>query len=165
MKAVVERLRFVAILAVIGFAVTAAATFGGSIAKSVKLIADLIDGQWSDELAVVRVLEVIDSYLLAVVQLIVSIGLYELFIGELSVPDWLRVSSLDDLKKPIIDVLIVFAAVKAIEGLVKADKPLDGLIIAGSYAVVMLSLTAFRAVKSVAKAPPVDHDPVRTELD
>ena len=63
-------------------------------------------------------------------------------------PEWLRVRSLDELKKPIIDVLILFVAIKGIEQLFEAPLPLDGLLSATSVAVIVLSLTAFRALTS-----------------
>ena len=86
MRTVLERFRFLAVIAVIGLAVTAAATFGWSVAKSVKFVSDLLSGEWRNELMVVKLLQVIDTYLLAVVQLITAVGLYELFIGDIDAP-------------------------------------------------------------------------------
>ncbi|MEY4165339.1 MAG: hypothetical protein RL419_1181, partial [Actinomycetota bacterium] len=94
---------------------------------------------------IVQLLGVIDMYLLAVVQLIVTIGLYELFIDELAVPQWLRVDSLDGLKKSIIDVLIVYMGVKGIEGLLTKKDALDSLSFSGAVAILVIALTAFRA--------------------
>jgi uncharacterized membrane protein YqhA len=71
----------------------------------------------------VDLLEVVDTYLLAIVQLIVVIGLYELFVGALDVPGWLKARSLEDLKKSIVDVLIVFIRVKGVERLVAVKNP------------------------------------------
>jgi uncharacterized membrane protein YqhA len=42
---------------------------------------------------------VVDSYLLAVVLVIVVIGLYQLFINDVDVPEWLQAKSLEDLTK------------------------------------------------------------------
>jgi uncharacterized membrane protein YqhA len=101
---------------------------------------------------VVKVLQVIDTYLLAVVQLITAIGLYELFIGQLDTPEWLEVHSLDDLKKPIVDMLVVYVGVKGVEALVKAERPMDALLSAGAVGIIVLSLTAFRLAKTAGKA-------------
>jgi len=65
-------------------------------------------------LAIAGLLEIIDTYLLAIVQLIVVIGLYELFVGPLKVPAWLKARSLDDLEKSIIDVLIIYNSAVAV---------------------------------------------------
>lgn len=147
--------RYLVLLAVLGLVGTTVATFGLAIAKTVKLFVDMAAGGWRDDLAVVSVLKAMDTYLLAVVQLIVAIGLYELFIGVLAVPDWLRVRSLDELKKPIVDVLILFAAIKGIEKLFEASVALDGLLSAASVAIIIVSLTVFRALTSKRAAS--DH--------
>ena len=75
--------RYLVIIAVIGLSITTIASFGWSVAKSVQLIVDLMQGEWRSDMSVVRLLSVIDMYLISIVQLIVVIGLYELFIDEL----------------------------------------------------------------------------------
>ena len=138
-------------IAVAGLLITTVTSFGWSVAKSIQLVVDVVDGQWKSDLAVVKLLGVIDMYLIAVVQLIVVIGLYELFVAELRVPEWLRVDSLNDLKKSIIDILVVFVAVKAIEGILKQPEPVDGLFFSLSAAVIILVLTLFRWQASLTK--------------
>jgi uncharacterized membrane protein YqhA len=128
----------------VGLFVTMLATLGLSVAQTVKLITDMLDGTWKSEIVVVSVLGVVDAYLLVVVQLIVMIGLYELFVGDLDVPAWLETRSLDQLKKPILDVLVVFVSIKGIEQLVVLDDPNDQLMSVGAVAVLILAITAFR---------------------
>ena len=148
--------RYLALIAVIGLTATTVATFGLAIAKTVSLIDKTLAGGWRDELIVVAVLESVDTYLLAVVQLIVVVGLYELFIGDLELPSWLEARSLEDLKKPIIDVLVVFVAIKGIEGLIVADEPNDALASVGAVALLIVALTIFRALtaQGPGKVPP-----------
>ena len=143
--------RYLVLIAVVGLAITTVASFGWSVAKSIQLIIDLMQGEWRTDMSVVRLLSVIDMYLISIVQLIVVIGLYELFIAELQVPEWLRVDSLNDLKKSIIDVLVVFMAVKGIEGLLKKSEPLDALVFAGAVGILILVLTLFRWQASFSK--------------
>jgi uncharacterized membrane protein YqhA len=137
--------RYLALLAVVGLGATTVATFVWSLAKSVKLIGDLLEGEWRDELKIVDLLKVVDSYLIAVVLLIVTLGLYELFVGGLEVPEWLHARSLDDLKKSIVDVLIVFIGVKGVEGLLSSKKALDTLYSTVAVAVLIGALTYFRS--------------------
>jgi uncharacterized membrane protein YqhA len=157
--------RYLAAVAVLGLSVTMLATFALAIARTATLISTMIDGGWREELIVVSLLKAIDTYLLAVVQLIVVVGIYELFIGDLALPDWLEARSLEDLKKPIIDVLVVFIAIKGIEKLFIADKPIDALTSVGAVAVLILTLTAFRsltassAASARSKASGRDGDP------
>ncbi|MBU3704399.1 MAG: YqhA family protein [Ilumatobacteraceae bacterium] len=143
--------RYIAIIAVIGLLVTSVATFGWSIARTVLFVDDLFQGKWRSDDQVVSLLKTIDTYLLALVQFIIVIGLYELFIGELDVPQWLKIDSLDDLKKSIIDILVIFVAVKGIEGLLKQKDPLDALTFVGASASLILVLTLFRIAKVADK--------------
>lgn len=159
MKLVLERIRHVVVVAVAGLTVTMMVTFAWAIAKTVRLIGVLLDGGWRNDLSMVDLLEVIETYLLAIVQLIVAIGLYELFIGALDVPDWLKARSLEDLKKSIVDVLIVFIGVKGVERLVAIQEPLDALTYTGAVATLIAALSLFRLKPS--RTAPRDPDSTR----
>ena len=159
MKRVLERARHIAVLAVAGLGVTMSVTFVWAIAKTVRLISVLLDGGWRNDLSMVDLLEVIDTHLLAIVQLIVMIGLYELFIGELDVPEWLTARSLEDLKKPIVDVLIVFIGVKGVERLVATKKPLEALTHTGAVAILIAALWLFKLKPFGDKGPVKDAGP------
>ena len=156
-KRILENVRHVAIVAVAGLTVTMTMTFVWAIAKKVRLIGVLLDGGWRNDLSIVDLLEVIDTYLLAIVQLIVVIGLYELFIDELDVPDWLTARSLEDLKKSIVDVLIVFIGVKGVERLIATKVPLDALTHAGAVAILIAALWLFKQ-KSYRDKPLAEAD-------
>lgn len=143
--------RYIAIIAVIGLLATSVSTFGWSIARTVLFISDLFEGKWRTDEQVIALLKTIDIYLLALVQFIMVIGLYELFIGELDVPEWLKIDSIDDLKKSIVDILVIFVAVKGIEGLLKQKDPLDALTFVGAAASLILVLTLFRLAKEAGK--------------
>lgn len=139
--------RYIAIVAVIGLLVTSVSTFGWSVARTVLFVSDLFEGKWRSDEQVIALLKTIDIYLLALIQFIMVIGLYELFIGELDVPEWLKIDSIDDLKKSIVDILVIFVAVKGIEGLLKQKDPLDALTFVGAASSLILVLTLFRFVK------------------
>jgi len=140
----VGAIRYLAILAVAGLTVTTLATSWISLGKTIELIRAIADDTTSTDLLIVKVLVTFDGYLLAVVQLIVAMGLYELFIGQVDVPTWLDVRSLDDLKKPIVDVLIVFLSVNAIESYLIASTSTDAMERSIAAAVLIGALTAYR---------------------
>ncbi len=146
-------IRYLALIAVLGLTATTIATFCVAIAKTISLSSSVIGGAWKNELIIVKILEAIDTHLLAVVQLIVAIGLYELFIGDLAMPKWLEARSLEDLKKPIIDVLVVFVSIKGIERFLIAESALDSLYSVGAAALLIIPLTAFRALAKKPATP------------
>src|SRR5579884_4082642 len=60
----------------------------------------------------VEFIELIDLFLLGTVLYIIALGLYELFIDDkLSMPLWLEIVNLDDLKETLLRVIIVLLAV------------------------------------------------------
>ena len=152
------QVRHLAVLAVIGLLVTTVFSYVWALVRTVSLADDLLRGAWHDDSVLIDLLGVIDLYLLATVQLIVVLGLYELFVGDLDLPDWLEAKSLDDLKKPLIDMLVVFVAVKGVEQLASGRRPLDTLSSVGAVAVLILALTVFRAVKTTPSGRPTRPD-------
>lgn len=153
MNRFLEHVRYVVVIAVAGLILTMSVTFAWAIAKTVRLMGTLLDGGWRSDLSMVDLLEVIDTYLLAIVQLIVAIGLYELFISALDVPDWLKARSLEDLKKSIVDVLIVFIGVKGVERLVAVQEPIDALTYTAAVAILIAALSLFRLKPSRYEPP------------
>ena len=136
--------RHLVLVSVLGFGALALVTSVWAVAKTVKLVDSLLDGGWRRSAALVSLLQAVDIYLLAVVLLIVAFGLYELFIGDLDLPGWLVVRTFDELKKSIIDVLVVFVAVRGIEELFTVPDAADRLMSVGAVALLIGALTFFK---------------------
>jgi uncharacterized membrane protein YqhA len=92
----------------------------------------------------VKLLDVIDIYLLGAVLLILAVGLVELFVTSVRLPAWLEIHSLSDLKGKLIDVIQMVAAIKFLEKLVTAEEALDVLWYALAVSIVILALLAVR---------------------
>ena len=83
----------------------------GSI-EMIRVIIDAAINGTKLKLTIVEVLTAVDAILLGTVLLVIGYGLYELFIDEdLSVPVWLQVHDLDDLKSKLIGVVVALIAV------------------------------------------------------
>lgn len=133
--------------AALALGVTAAITFAWGVVKVWKLAKLLLQGGKEDAISIVRLLEVIDVFLLGTVLMILAIGLVELFITELRLPQWLVINSLGDLKVKFIDVLQLVAAIKFLEKLVLDDSALDVLWYGLAVAVVIGVLLAVRVIR------------------
>jgi uncharacterized membrane protein YqhA len=153
-KRVLDRAPLLAVVGVVGLAVTSVVTSVWTVAKTVQLVVDLLDGGWRDDASIVDLLVVVEGYLLAVVQVIIAVGLYELFVGDLDVPDWLVARSFDDLKAWLVDSLVVFVAIKGVERLVATKDPMDALTNSGAVAILLVALTIFRLPKAAKKGEP-----------
>lgn len=150
---VVGATRYVALIAVVGLGLLSLTTFVWAIAKSVKLVDTLVHGGWKRSTSLVVLLQAVDVYLLAVVLLIVALGLYELFVGSLLLPQWLVVHSFDELKKSVIDVLVVFVAVRGVEDLFTVPEAADRLMSVGAVALLIGALTFFKWRPSAKSTP------------
>ncbi len=91
----------------------------------------------------IAMIEVVDGFLIGTVLYIISVGLYELFIGSLDVPKWLIIKTLDDLKTKLQSVVIMVLAVLFLSKVAAWEDPAETLMFAIAIAVVIAALTYF----------------------
>lgn len=102
----------------------------------------------------VEFIELIDLFLLGTVLYIIALGLYELFIDDkLSMPPWLVITSLDDLKGKLIGVVIVLLAVTFLGAVVNWDNSPTILALGISTGLVLLALGYILTRSSPAHSP------------
>lgn len=93
-------------------------------------------------------IETIDLFLLGTVFFIISLGLYELFIDDtISLPEWLVIHTLDDLKNKLLGVVVVVMAVVFLGHVVNWHGEQELLWLGGAIALVAASLTWFLGSK------------------
>lgn len=120
----------------------------GSLAF-VKELSHLQAGQ-HDPGMVLNFISAVDNFLFAMVLLIFSMGIYELFVSKIDPvsrnpetrPNWLRITSLDDLKAYLGKVVLMILIVSFFEQSfhLKYHQPLDLLYLGGGIVLVALSL-------------------------
>ena len=59
----------------------------------------------------IEIVEYVHTFLIGTVLYITSIGFYQLFIGEIEFPGWLKIHSTDELETSLIGVTVVVLAV------------------------------------------------------
>ncbi len=131
--------------------VTAVVTFVWGCAKVWSFVRLLLDDGADSAEAIVRLLEVIDLYLLGTVLLIFAAGMIELFITPLRLPKWLVIDSLSDLKGKLIDVIQLVAAIKFLEKLVLDKDAIDVLWYGIATSLVIAVLAGVRWSRSVSE--------------
>jgi uncharacterized membrane protein YqhA len=146
----VGNLRYLVIVAVVGIAVQAIATYGWAVWVTVDFGQELLTSSaWQQDDTIVELLQVLDLYLIGTVLIITAIGLYELFIGEVQLPSWLVIRTLSDLKSKIVEVIVLVIGIKFVEKLVTAKEPIDVLWYGLGSAAVMAVLIGWNSLKSV----------------
>lgn len=146
MKWIVERARYLSYIPIIGMLVGVLAAIYVGAEKTVKVIQIAVLHHESNSPTLYVLFEALDSFLVAVALLVISVSLYELFIGGLKVPDWMLVKNLDELKAKFGSVLIPIMAVKFVQKLLQSESSLDTLYYGIAVALVSFALTAFNFV-------------------
>jgi uncharacterized membrane protein YqhA len=93
-------------------------------------------------------IEAADLFLLATVFYLMTVGLYELFVGErIELPAWMAIESLDDLKTKLCKVIIVLLGVLFLGEAVHWDGAANLLPYGAATALMISALTFFLSAK------------------
>ena len=113
LKFCLERGKYIILLAVVSTFLASAATFIWGTVRMITNVVSLIPAliTHEGEHSGVQMIASLDSLLLAIVLYIFSVAIYELFFGEIDVPEWLVIKNLDGLKEKLASVIILILAV------------------------------------------------------
>lgn len=144
LKKVLENSRFLVLIAVIGSLIGTVALLILGIYEIVEIVLEVSHGLIESKKIVLGLIEIIDTFLMATVFLIISIGLYELFIDStLKLPEWLEINSLDDLKAKLVGVVIIVLSVIFLGNTANWKGGQEILYLGGGVAAVIFALTYF----------------------
>ena len=139
MKWIIEKSRYAAYIGVLALLVCSLTAYVLGVYKTVKTVAAIALGEAKDDLALVALFDCLDTILVGTAMLVISVSIYELFIGELKVPDWMLVRNLNELKANFSFVIIPLMSVKFLQKLLQAENALDTLYYGIGVALVTLS--------------------------
>lgn len=94
-----------------------------------------------------KFISIMDIHLLSVVLYIFAVGLYELFVDKLNVPEWLKIESIDNLKAKLSSVIVLILAITFTKKLVEWKNALETLMFGIAVAVVIAVLVFYYKVK------------------
>lgn len=106
-------------------------------------MAGLVTSYGKDPFAAISLIEVMDAFLIATALIIFGLGLYELFVEDLSLPEPLVVHNLHDLKAKLASIIVLVMAVTFLRHLVEWKDPQGTLFLGISVATVSAVLIAF----------------------
>ena len=144
LKKILVASRYTIILSVLGLLLASLSLLVNGVYKIIKVIVAMIGEGATDKRALVGFIEAADLFLLAVALYIIAIGLYDLFIDpDIEMPEWLNIRSLGDLKKKLLDVIIVILGVIFLGKVVNWDGGVEIIYFGGGIALVIAALTYF----------------------
>ncbi len=142
MKRVLENSRYVVLIAVVSLLVAAIATFLWGAVQTFFLIGKFIATPM-DTALIVPIVQLMDLFLLGTVLLVFALGLHELFIQKLDMPEWLEIDDLKKLKGKLSDVVVLILGIKFLEKLIDSKSAQDTLMTGVGVAVVIGALVLF----------------------
>ncbi len=142
MKRILENSKYIVLIGVISLLFAAIATFLWGAAQTFFLVAKFVATP-TDAGLIVPIVQLMDLFLLGTVLLVFALGLYELFIGKLALPEWLVIDDLKKLKGKLSDVVILIIGIKFLEKLIESKNAQDTLMTGIAVAVVIGALVLF----------------------
>ncbi len=143
MKILLEKSKYLVLIAVLFSLAASVAAFVWGGFKTVELIISLVSSSGKSPHASIDLIALMDTFLIAAALLLFAVGMYELFIEDLSLPPWLVIHNLHDLKQKLSSVIILVLAVTFLEHLVEWKDPLGTLYFGLAVAFVSAALIAF----------------------
>ena len=151
--------RVLVVIAIIGMIITSMIVIIAAFGEVFRILSFFIhEGILAEEAGSflsVTVTEMIDLYLIGLVLIIMSLGLYQLFIdSDVDLPEWLDTPSFDVLKARL---LIVVAVVLPVMFLGYAATATDGTFIAGLGIAISLVMLAIGYLLSIASKGQIER--------
>lgn len=163
MKLLIEKSRYIAYIGVLVLFVCSLTAYVLSVYKTVKTVAAIALNETKDDFALIALFDCLDIVLVATAMLVISVSLYELFIGELKVPDWMLVRNLDELKSKLSFVVIPVMSVKFLQKLLQGENALDTLYYGVGIALVTGALAYFNFVNEKERMDELEVHPEEEE--
>ncbi len=143
MKRVLESGRYLVVIGVAASMVASAAAFIWGAYKTVMLLIEMVQTQGKDVVATTGLIALMDKFLIAAGLYIFAVALYELFVADLTLPDWLVTHNLHQIKSRMSSVIILVLAIVFLEHVIEWKNAQDTLMIGIAIAVVTGALIAF----------------------
>lgn len=143
MKTILEKSRYLTLIGIVSLLVAALTAFAWGTLRTFHAVTLVIKSLGADAAITIEFIEIVDSFLIATAILIFAVSLYELFIGEINLPEWMLAHNLHDLKAKLSSMVVLVMGVKFLQKLVDYKDAEDLLRVGLSIAAVSAVLIAF----------------------
>jgi len=144
MKKLFEKSTYLIFIAALVLLVSSIFALLWGTVKAIKVWSLMISSLGQDSAISLGMIQLVDAFLIAVVLYIFAVSVYELFVGDLALPEWMVVHNLDELKVKLGSVIVLVMAVRFVEHLFEElTAPLEVVYYAIATAVVAAALIAF----------------------
>ncbi len=110
MKGFLEQSRYILLIAVGALLLASITLLVWGAYKTLDTVWGVFNGKDTSTITITFI-ELIDTLLVAAVLYVFAVAIYELFVGDLKLPDWLVIHNLDELKTKLASVIVLIIAV------------------------------------------------------
>jgi uncharacterized membrane protein YqhA len=142
MGKLLEKSRYLGLVGVISLLLASLVAFLWGAVKTVRAITAIVGGLGKDPYIAVSLVELVDSFLIATALFVFAVSMYEMFIEEIALPEWMLAKDLPELKEKLGGVIILVMVVTFLEHLVEWKAPYDSLLFAVAVGIVSAALIA-----------------------
>ena len=135
--------RYLVVIGVVALLVSALAAFGWGVVLTVDAVILIATSLGHAPGITIALVEIVDAFLVAITLLIFGLGIYELVVTDLPLPDWMQIHNLHDFKSKLGGLLVLVMAVKFLEKLAEWKNGQETLFFALAIGVIAAVLIAF----------------------
>ena len=143
MKKILAGTRYLAVIGVVALLVSGLAALGWGVVKTVDAVSLIVTSLGHAKNITIALVEVLDAFLIAITLLIFALGIYELVVSDLPLPEWMQIHNLHDLKAKMGGLLVLVMGIKFLEKLSEWKDGQETLFFALAIAVIAAVLIAF----------------------
>jgi uncharacterized membrane protein YqhA len=143
MKTLFEKSRYLSLIAVLSLLLASLTSFVWGAIKTFNAITIVFTTAGQNKLISLYLIQLVDYSLIAIALLIFAFSIYELFIGDLDLPEWMVAHNLHDLKARLSSLAILVLALKFVEKVFEGQDPIQTLYLGLAIAAVSAVLIAF----------------------
>jgi uncharacterized membrane protein YqhA len=166
---IVGATRYLVLIPILGLAIAAAAMFAfgglGLIVFVIRSIGESSSGHGAVILPIFGLLEFVHQFLIGTVLYITAMGLFQLFIQDVPLPQWMKTESAEDLETNLVGVTVVVLAIEFL-GAVFSGRQENLLTYGAGVALPIAALALFLGAKHLShRHPPAASVPVAAQHD
>ena len=144
MKKILESSRYLDLVVVVSSLVATILSVIWGIYELAIVIYNLITHYKDTSSTIVSLIQLMDIFLLVAVLYIFTVAMYELFIGELDLPEWLVIHNFDELKTILSNLIVLISAVSFLKYFLERNDPASTLLYGLAVAIVSYVLILYR---------------------
>lgn len=129
MENLLSKSKHLILIAVAASFVASATAFLWGAAKVVFLIVNLVKSYGKDPVTAIALIEVMDTFLIAAALLMFAAGIYQLSIEAVSLPEWLVVNNLRDLKAKLSSIVVLIMVFTFLKTPRRVERPAGNLLL------------------------------------